>query len=283
MAVIPGTPADDKLTGTNSDDLIRGLEGNDFVLALDGDDDIFGNSGNDNLQGGDGNDEIEGGDGNDTIFGGRNDDFLLGDSTEAENFFGNDVIFAGEGNDTVDGGRGDNQLFGQEGNDRMFGGGGSDIIEGGSGNDTLFGDNRTGSAGDRLIGVDDLRFLVRPGKGEIDRLTGGAHVVGLNAGQDVFVLGDVNRVYYDDGIVGNSGRSDFAVITDFSDGLDRIELKGGVTYSLSSVSNLPGGVSGVGIFARLDNSNELIGVVRGVNASQLQINNGAAGSLTTIS
>jgi Ca2+-binding RTX toxin-like protein len=282
MAVIPGTPADDKLTGTNSDDLIRGLEGNDFVLALDGDDNIFGNSGNDNLQGGDGNDEIEGGDGNDTIFGGRNDDFLLGDSTEAENFFGNDVIFAGEGNDTVDGGRGDNQLFGQEGNDRMFGGGGSDIIEGGSGNDTLFGDNRTGSAGDRLIGVDDLRFLVRPGKGEIDYLTGG-NGLGLNAGQDVFVLGDVNRVYYDDGIVNNSGRSDFAVITDFSDGLDRIELKGGVTYSLSSVSNLPGGVSGVGIFARLDNSNELIGVVRGVNASQLQINNGAAGSLTTIS
>lgn len=282
MAAITGTPGDDKLTGTNAGDLIRGLAGNDFVLALDGDDDIFGNSGNDNLQGGNGNDEIEGDDGDDTIFGGNNDDFLLGDGTEAENFFGNDVIFAGTGNDTVDGGRGDNQLFGQEGNDRMFGGGGSDIIEGGSGNDTLFGDNRTGSAGDRLIGVDDLRFLVRPGKGEIDYLTGG-NGLGLNAGQDVFVLGDVNRVYYDDGIVNNSGRSDFAVITDFSDGLDRIELKGGVTYSLNSVSNLPGGVSGVGIFARLDNSNELIGVVRGVNASQLQINNGAAGSLTTIS
>ncbi|NJK69853.1 MAG: calcium-binding protein [Microcoleus sp. SU_5_3] len=282
MAAITGTPGDDKLTGTNAGDLIRGLAGNDFVLALDGDDDIFGNSGNDNLQGGNGNDEIEGDDGDDTIFGGNNDDFLLGDGTEAENFFGNDVIFAGTGNDTVDGGRGDNQLFGQEGNDRMFGGGGSDIIEGGSGNDTLFGDNRTGSAGDRLIGVDDLRFLVRPGQGEIDYLTGG-NGLGLNAGQDVFVLGDVNRVYYDDGIVNNSGRSDFAVITDFSDGSDRIELKGGVTYSLSSVSNLPGGVSGVGIFARLDNSNELIGVVRGVNASQLQINNGAAGSLTTIS
>jgi Ca2+-binding RTX toxin-like protein len=281
MAVIIGTTGDDRLTGTTLSDEISGNAGNDVILARDGDDTINGGSGNDNLQGGGNNDRISGNSGDDTLFGGDGADSLRGDGSENEFFQGNDEISGGAGDDTLEGGRDSNSLFGQEGNDRLIGGGGSDTLEGGSGNDTLTGDNRTGSTGDRLIGVDDLRFLVRPGTGEIDRLIGG--IFNGDVGRDVYVLGDVNRVYYDDGIVGNSGRSDFAVITSFTDGQDSIELKGGVTYSLGSVSNLPGGISGMGIFARLDGSNELIGVVQGVSASQLQISNGGSGALTIIS
>jgi Ca2+-binding RTX toxin-like protein len=281
MAVIVGTTENDTLRGTDLSDEIRGLEGNDFILGRDGDDTINGGSGNDNMQGGGNNDRISGNSGDDTLFGGDGADSLRGDGSENEFFQGNDEIFAGAGDDTLEGGRDSNKLFGEEGNDRLIGGGGNDTLEGGSGNDTLIGDNRTGSTGDRLIGVDDLRFLVRPGTGEIDRLIGG--IFNGDAGQDVYVLGDVNRGYYDDGIVGNSGRSDFAVITSFTDGQDRIELKGGVTYSLGAVSNLSGGISGMGIFARLDGSNELIGVVQDVSAAQLQISNGGVGALTIIS
>jgi Ca2+-binding RTX toxin-like protein len=262
MAIV-GTPNNDNLRGTALDDFILGGAGNDTIKGL---------GGNDNLQGGNDNDRIEGGDGNDTIFGGLGNDIIQGDGSVFEFFFGNDQIFAGDGNDTVEGGRGDDLIRGEAGNDSIISGEGADTLIGGAGNDTLIGDDRQGSAGDRLVGVDDLRFLVRPGQGEIDRLSG----------TDVFVLGDVNRVYYDDGTSG-SGRSDFAVITSFNDNQDVIELKGGVTYALGSVSNLPGGVSGMGIFARLDGSNELIGVVQGVQQSQLQITNRPAGQLTTIS
>jgi Ca2+-binding RTX toxin-like protein len=263
---ITGTPDNDRLRGTPLDDVILGAAGNDTIEGL---------SGNDNLQGGNDNDRIEGGNGDDTIFGGLGNDIIEGDGSVFENFFGNDEIFAGDGNDTVEGGRGDDLIKGEAGNDSLIGGADADTLIGGAGNDTLIGDDRQGSAGDRLVGVDDLRFLVRPGQGEIDRLSGGA------AGTDVFVLGDVNRVYYNDGAVG-SGLSDFAVITSFNDNQDVIELKGGVTYTFGSVSNLPGGVSGMGIFAQLEGGSELIGVVQGVQASQLQITNRPAGQLTTI-
>lgn len=279
MANIPGTPGNDNLTGTDFNDVIRGLAGNDFILRLAGDDRIEGGSDNDNLQGGNGNDRIEGGNDNDTLFGGIGNDLLQGDGSEFENFFGEDKIFAGEGNDTLEGGAGNDQLFGEVGNDKVTGGGGSDTLEGGTGNDVLLGDDLRNSSGDRLIGVDDLRFIVRPGQGEIDKLTGGPGV----AGHDVFVLGDANRVYYNDGIANNSGRSDFAVITDFTDGQDAIQLKGGVTYGFSSVSNLSGGVSGVGVFATIDGGSELIGVVQGVTVGQLQLTNGPTGGLTTVS
>lgn len=279
MANITGTPANDTLIGTNFNDVIKGLAGNDFVLGLAGDDSINGGEGDDTLQGGADKDRLDGGSGNDQIFGGEGNDILRGEGSSFEFFlnFGDDEIFAGTGNDVLEGGAGEDTLFG-EANDTLNGGAGSDTLIGGSGNDILIGDDRQGSSGDRLIGVDDVRSIVRPGQGEIDRLTGG---FGL-AGRDVFVLGDNRRIYYDDGIIGNNGNSDFAVITDFNDGQDAIQLKGGVTYRLSSVSNLSGGVSGVGVFASINGDSELIGVVQGVNVGQLQISNGAAGGLTTI-
>jgi hypothetical protein len=43
------------------------------------------------------------------------------------------------------------------------------------------------------------------------------------------VLGDPNRIYYDDGVRKNSGRKDYALITDFDVDLDAITLKGNLS------------------------------------------------------
>lgn len=107
-----------------------------------------------------------------------------------------DRLFGLGGDDEIDGNRGDDRLYGNRGNDeidgdagrdRLWGGGGNDELDGGSGNDTLLG----GAGRDRLEG----------GHGN-DRLTGGG-------GADVF---EFER---------GDGRDR---ITDFTDGLDRIEL-----------------------------------------------------------
>lgn len=94
------------------------------------------------------------------------------------------------------------------------------------GNDTII-----GTAGrDILTGVlSSGTSLESLGKGQIDTLTG-------STGNDVFVLGDARGVFYDDGIVGNLGTKDYALIKDFKIGEDKIQLKNGNSY-LWSFSN----------------------------------------------
>lgn len=219
----------------------------DQIYALSGDDIANGAGGDDFISGGSGNDSLSGDSGNDTI----------------EGNLGNDVLNGGLGNDYLNGGR-DN-----------------DSLNGGSGNDILVGTTR-----EIIATVGDTVVNPPPGVGEIDILTGGT-------GRDTFVLGDANDIYYDDGI-NNSlpffpnayGESDYALITDFTDGLDTIQLKGGVNYRLESFS--VGSVSGIGIFVVNNRrsglffryADELIGIVQGVSLSNLQINNGE--TITTI-
>jgi len=115
-------------------------------------------------------------------------------------FDGDDVMFGGLGDDALngmlgfdllDGGDGADTLVGQEGNDTLRGGVGNDVLDGGVGGDLLDG----GAGLDRLEG----------GAGW-DRLTGGL-------GADVFVFRSFVATEMD-------------VITDFQDGIDRIELAG---------------------------------------------------------
>ncbi len=86
---------------------------------------------------------------------------------------------------------------------------GNDLIIGGSGNDTLFGE----------VGDDTLNGTDADAAGalEIDTLTGGA-------GADVFILGDTQTAYYSTG-----GNLDYAVITDFTNGIDTLQLHGSAT------------------------------------------------------
>ncbi|MDJ0658180.1 MAG: calcium-binding protein [Crocosphaera sp.] len=114
---------------------------------------------------------------------------------------------------------GDNQrnsLYGNGGNDFIDGKGGNDYLEGGTGNDNILG----GDGNDTLVGVDPNSK--KPGFNEVDVLLGGS-------GKDTFWLGDAgNPFIYGDATpyyVGN-GSFDYALITDFETGIDRIQLAG---------------------------------------------------------
>ncbi|QQW31288.1 Ig-like domain-containing protein [Arthrospira sp. PCC 9108] len=111
-----------------------------------------------------------------------------------------------------------------------------------------------GTQGDDWLNGTDPNSAT-PGRGQIDILTG-------NGGFDTFVLGDSNSVYYDDGIDDQPGWQDYALITDFNN--DVIQLHGSSEdYRLAdSPQGLP---TGLAIFYKGDVTDELIGIVQGVN------------------
>lgn len=118
-------------------------------------------------------------------------------------------------NDEIDGGIGNDRLFGLAGNDEIDGGRGDDLLEGGAGADDLDG----GAGNDSLFGGEG-NDLLNGGAGD-DVLTGGA-------GSDIFE------------IYPGSGRD---VITDFTNGVDRIEIDG---FGRSAVEALIGAARQVG-------------------------------------
>jgi serralysin len=153
--------------------------------------------------------------------------------------------------ETINGGSGNEIIKGLNGNDRLNGNGGNDVLIGGGGNDSLFG----GAGNDVLIGANPLS--VTPGLGSYDVLQG-------DAGNDRYVLGDVNAVYYNDGISTNTGRSDYAAIIGFAAG-DVIQLKGKAADYTLSLGTAPnnGTQQGTLIQSSLFGQPELIGFVAG--------------------
>ncbi|MCG8363709.1 MAG: DUF642 domain-containing protein, partial [Pseudanabaenales cyanobacterium] len=92
---------------------------------------------------------------------------------------------------------------------------GNDSLTGGSGNDTLYG----GAGDDILNGTDSVAI----GLNEQDTLMGGD-------GADQFILGDANSAYYNAG-----GSLDYALIQDFTAGIDTVQLHGSAAdYQQSS-------------------------------------------------
>lgn len=224
--VVPPSGASELINGTEQADLLIGGDGNDTINGFGGNDTILGNRGNDILNGGEGDDLIRGGKDNDVLNGGNGNDFLYGDR-------GNDLVNGENGDDLIYGGKDNDTLFGGAGNDTLFGDLDSDSLNGGDGNDTLIGAGLRGTS---------------PGAGERDTLTGGA-------GADLFVLGDATQLYYRDGLNG------FALITDFSNLDDRIQLKAGIDYQITGApAGLP---TGAAIFAGTD----LIAIVANVTPS----------------
>lgn len=106
------------------------------------------------------------------------------------------VINGNAGNDWMDGGAGNDRLFGSTGNDRLYGNADSDKLYGGSGDDRLYG----GSGSDTL-----------EGEAGNDMLMGGT-------GSDWFVF---------------RSTSNSDTVTDFQDGVDRIQI-----YDVSGFSRL---------------------------------------------
>jgi Ca2+-binding RTX toxin-like protein len=274
---------DANLTGNA---LNNNLTGNDGANILDG------ATGNDVINGGSGNDVVYGGDGLDILFGGAGNDVVNAGS-------GDDIIGNGDGrgNDTFDGGQGvDSMRYGSAvnsitvvladgqtagtasgtdiGSDLFFnienvsGGSGSDIIsgnsawnaiDGGAGNDVVCGTNR----------------VINGGRGQVDTLTGGT-------GVDVFVIGGAAAGrFYDDGAAG-AGRNDYALVTDFTVGQDRIQLKGAASQYFLGATGI-NGESGSGVYfdtnnnRSLDANDELLAILRSGNSTALT----AANSINT--
>ncbi|MEM1239120.1 MAG: S8 family serine peptidase [Cyanobacteria bacterium P01_H01_bin.26] len=164
-------------------------------------------------------------------------------------------IVTGDGNDFLIGDDFDNSLVGMRGQDNLHGLGGDDRLVGGTGNDEL-----NGGLGNDYLNGSSYRGQ---GNGERDSLLSGSR-----DDQDVFVLGEEDRVFYN-----NLGNTDYALIGDFDladpldDLADTIQLVGSsLSYSISNVT--VDGTMGAGIqFA-----NDLIGLVAGVNAASLNLN-----------
>ncbi|MEM9905138.1 MAG: LamG-like jellyroll fold domain-containing protein, partial [Cyanobacteria bacterium P01_D01_bin.44] len=87
--------------------------------------------------------------------------------------------------------------YADSGHDQLVGGSGNDILNGGAGNDILNGTD-----------------TVSVGNFEQDSLTGGT-------GVDRFILGDASQAYYS-----SQGAQDYVTITDFTSGVDVVELHG---------------------------------------------------------
>ncbi len=170
---------------------------------------IFGGGGHDTLTGTAGSDFIGGGDGDDVLTDnyGRN---------ELRGGMGNDILTVGNGSagSTLKGGAGDDMLTSGAGSDVLYGGSGYDTLIGGRGDDALYGDRGrdvlNGGEGDDII----------DGGRSNDTLTGGL-------GADIFVFHALDKG--DD------------TITDFEDGIDRIEISG-LSFDALHFAEVDGGV-----------------------------------------
>lgn len=206
LNVIMGTSLADVILGGSGADQVYGGAGNDRLSGLVGNDLLQGDGGSDTLLGGEGNDSLIGGAGNDILSGGNGIDTAVYDSsanivvnlglTLQDTGQGRDKLLSienvrsGSGNDILRGNDKANLLEGAAGNDKLIGGAGNDTLLGGAGDDRLHGGR----------GDDSLHA----GMGQ-DLLTGGR-----GADRFVFAVGD--------------GRE---TITDFQDGIDRIQIERG--------------------------------------------------------
>lgn len=189
---IIGSSHDDRLDGGAGHDIIMGGAGADIIIGGDGNNHLYGQSPNggpdgaDSITAGSGMDYIQGNAGNDTLSGGGGSDRINGGAD-------NDLISGGSGNDSINGNLGNDTIDGGDSNDSLRGGKGDDLITGGNGNDVISGD----------LGNDTLS-----GGAGNDTLTGGD-------GTDVFKFAAGDAHY-----AGNVTD----VITDYTDGIDKIAL-----------------------------------------------------------
>lgn len=239
------TENNDNLTGSPFADIIDGLAGDDIIAGQGGADTLTGGAGDDTLIGDAGDDYLDGGAGNDVyiagtdsdviVTGGGLDNLIIEQNNLVTDIYrdGDDLVFESvNGITTIRGqfssggitsatlnladhyGGMDTYTLGAESaasdlivgdgsNDTLAGGNGSDILIGAAGDDTLFGG----------AGMDFLR-----GDAGSDTLVGGMEgdVMIGGAGADVF------RFFS----AADSSLGEWDVITDFTPGIDRLDLVG---------------------------------------------------------
>lgn len=101
-----------------------------------------------------------------------------------------------------------------------------------------------------------------PGRGEVDVFVG-------EAGADLFIVGDADGLFYDDGIAGDEGEDEFAFVWDFSAAEDTVQLAGvRADYALDASPDaiLAGGV---GVYHVAGGNRELVAVLNTDDALSL--------------
>ncbi|MGK7945323.1 MAG: choice-of-anchor Q domain-containing protein [Microcystaceae cyanobacterium] len=194
---------------------------------------IEGTTGNDTLIGTDEPDEINALSGDDLIRAGDGKDVINGEE-------GKDRLYGDADNDIINGDEDDDFIDGGADNDLLSGGDGNDLVYGGDGNDTLLGD----IGNDYMLGEqgDDL---IDGGLGS-DRLRGGT-------GFDIFVLRS------------GDGRD---IIYDFTDGIDRIGLVDGLTFTDLGIAQF-GSRTDITQITNQTDSNAVLALLVGVNFTNI--------------
>jgi Ca2+-binding RTX toxin-like protein/alpha-tubulin suppressor-like RCC1 family protein len=245
-----GTAGNATLIGNDINNILTGNEGRNLLSGGRGNDTLIGGAGNDTLQGGPGVDLASFSGASQDITASLETGKIVGDGTDS--LLDVENLLTGSGND---------RLAGNDAANALSGGEGADFLDGGAGGDTLCG------------------CLSAPGggTGEIDTLRGGA-------GTDLFVLGTRGTKLYDDGFPKDPGSDDYALITDFTAGTDRLQLSGtpgNYLLGSSGVSN----ANGSGLYfdanasAKLDAGDELIAILRSSNSAALSTQNTLANAL----
>ena len=187
------------LTGSNSLSA-TGDDGDNRILGNDGDNSLLGGLGADYLDGGLGADSLFGGDGIDTLVGGDGNDTLVLDTLDyVGDTLSSAMVDGGDGTDwaVADFNVSLSSVFNVE-----------NILLSGSDTLTATGDESAnfivGNAGNNTL----------TGAGGLDTLTGAN-------GVDLFILGDATGNAY-----GVDKGNSFALITDFTVGTDKLQLKG---------------------------------------------------------
>ena len=221
----------------------------------------YGNANNNTITGNTSSNTLHGGGGEDSLVGRTGHDYYLVDSSS-------DVVLelASEGTDTVEfssisdytlgnnverlvlgalvavNGTGNslaNILTGNAESNSLSGAAGNDSLSGGDGNDTLLGALATSSGG----------------YAEIDTLTGGN-------GNDIFVLGTAAGYLYNDAKSNSAGITDYAYITDYTSGSDKLQLLGSAADYYLGVHSVSELTSHQGLFRELGTTDELIAILQ---------------------
>ena len=170
--------------------------------------------------------------GTDTVEFSSISDYTLGNNVERL-VLGALVAVNGTGNSLA------NILTGNAESNSLSGAAGNDSLSGGDGNDTLLGALATSSGG----------------YAEIDTLTGGN-------GNDIFVLGTAAGYLYNDAKSNSAGITDYAYITDYTSGSDKLQLLGSAADYYLGVHSVSELTSHQGLFRELGTTDELIAILQ---------------------
>jgi Ca2+-binding RTX toxin-like protein len=229
----------------------------------------YGNANNNTITGNTSSNTLHGGGGEDSLVGRTGHDYYLVDSSS-------DVVLelASEGTDTVEFSLISNYTIGNNIERLVLGAGAvngtgnslaniltgnaaSNFLSGAAGNDSIFG----GDGNDTLLGA---LAASSGGYAEIDTLTGGN-------GNDLFVLGTAVGYLYSDGKSNSVGITDYAYITDFTSGSDKLQLVGSAVNYYLGVHSVSGLTAHQGLFRELGTTDELIAIIQ--NSSIAALNN----------